>query len=157
MGISKRLQLYLEERQVHYELVEHKPSFTAQQTADAGHISGNKVIKAVVLVCDGEFAMVALPAVYMIDIKKFCGVSGATDVMLATEEEIASLFPGDEVGAEPPIGQLYGLSTFLDTSLEQCSEVYFSAGTHSTLCRMSLHDYLEIAKPVTIGDLSRHV
>jgi Ala-tRNA(Pro) deacylase len=58
-------------------------------------------------------------------------------VRLATEAEFASLFPDCELGAMPPLGELYGLPVYVDESLSVDKEIIFSAGTHRDAIRMN--------------------
>ena len=51
---------------------------------------------------------------------------------------MAELFPDCEVGAEPPIGRLYGMTTLMDESLTADDHVTFQAGTHSDAVTMTL-------------------
>ena len=157
MAISSRLKDFLDAQSVDYEVLEHPEAFTAQETAGAQHVSGANVIKPVVVRCDGQPVMCVLPAIHMIDLDKFQDVSGATKIVLATEAELGDLFPDYPLGAEPPFGRLYGLTVFIDTFFEDIEDVCFNAGTHTEMVRMKFKDYLDLAKPVTMGDFGKHV
>ena len=64
---------------------------------------------------------------------------------LATETEIARLFPDCELGAMPPLGNLRGLPVYVDASLASQDIIAFNAGTH----RDSVHmRYVHFAKLV---------
>ena len=68
------------------------------------------------------------------------------------------LFPDCEIGAVPPVGAAYGLTTLLDASLEDRDEVFFEGGDHETLVRMegsAFLDLLESAEVVEIAGESR--
>jgi Ala-tRNA(Pro) deacylase len=69
------------------------------------------------------------------------------DVMPAPEEEIRSLFPDCDEGAEPPFGNLYGIRTIMDSVLEEEDHIVFQAGTHDQAIRMSMADYLALVQP----------
>jgi Ala-tRNA(Pro) deacylase len=58
-------------------------------------------------------------------------------VSMATEEEIATLFPDCEIGAIPPVGAAYGLETVVDDSFDRVSDIYFEAGDHRSLVHIS--------------------
>ena len=73
---------------------------------------------------------------------------GATeDVELAGEAEIGQMFPNCELGAEPPIGCMFGLPTLMDESLFAHDRVTFQAGTHQDAVTMTLADYRKVAQP----------
>ena len=69
-------------------------------------------------------------------------------VRLATENEIATLYPACEAGAMPPFGPLYGQRVFVDTTLVAEPEIVFNAGTHTDAIRMHYDDFADLAKPV---------
>jgi len=77
-------------------------------------------------------------------------------VSLIDEQHLAQLFPDCEVGAAPPIGRLYGLTTLMDESLVADDHVTFQAGTHSDAVTMTLADYRRVAQP-EIAYFGRHL
>ena len=46
-------------------------------------------------------------------------------------------FPGCEVGAMPPFGNLYDMEVFVAESLTEDEEIAFNAGSHTELIKMS--------------------
>ena len=69
---------------------------------------------------------------------------------LATEQEFATLFPGCELGAMPPFGNLYGLDTYVTKSLADDEEIAFNAGTLTELVRMPYRDFERVVHPKAI-------
>jgi len=67
-------------------------------------------------------------------------------VELAEESEIGGMFEDCELGAEPPFGNLYGLTTIIDKALKDDDHITFQAGTHGKAIRMSIADYLRLTK-----------
>src|SRR4051812_12429809 len=110
------LQNYLDEQGVNYRLSHHDPIYTSQDLAATEHIPGRKVIKPVVVKADGQWVMCALPASYRVDIGELRQQLRAEDVKLADEQTLERLFPECELGAEPPIGKLFGMPTLMDES-----------------------------------------
>src|SRR5438093_4082001 len=104
---------FLDEQGVRYRLSHHETAFTSQELAQLEHVSGKKVIKPVVVKADGQFVLCALPASYFVDISELRQQLGARDVELADEPTLQELFPDCELGAEPPIGRLFGLETLM--------------------------------------------
>ena len=149
------LQSYLDEQGVHYRLSHHPPAFTSQDLAAAEHISGRKVIKPVVVRADGQWFMCALPASHRIDLQELREQLRADDVTLADEQILARLCPDCELGAEPPIGKLFGMPTLMDESLVQDDTVTFQAGTHTDSVTMPLAEYRHISG-AEIAHFGRH-
>jgi Ala-tRNA(Pro) deacylase len=141
------VQNYLDQMGVNYRLSRHDTTYTAQDLAAAEHIPGRKVIKPVVVKADGQFFMCALPASHRVDLDTLRDQLQARDVELAQENELQQMFPECEVGAEPPIGRMFGIPTLMDESLFADDRVTFQAGTHRDAVTMSLADYRRVAMP----------
>jgi Ala-tRNA(Pro) deacylase len=60
----------------------------------------------------------------------------SSDVDMASEEQIGTLFPDCERGAVPALGPAYGLNVVVDDSLAQQPDVYFEAGDYANLVHM---------------------
>src|SRR5437763_7694129 len=111
------VQDFLDQQGVHYRLSRHDTTYTAQDLAAAEHIPGRKVIKPVVIKADGAFVLCALPASHRIDLETLRDQLQCDDIELAGEQEIAEIFEQCELGAQPPIGCMFGLPTVMDESL----------------------------------------
>ena len=142
-----KLQSILDDMGVNYRVSHHPTVYTAQMLAEAEHVPGRKVIKPVVVQADGEFVMCALPACYRVDIEELKDQLQAQDVRLVEEPKLTELFPDCELGAAPPIGRLYGMTTLMDESLIADDRVTFQAGTHDAAVTMSLAEYRRVAQP----------
>ena len=149
------LQSYLDRFNVNYQMSEHPVVYTAQALAQAEHVSGHRVIKPVLVECDGQMVMCALPACDRIDLDALRENLDAERVRLADEETLRQVFRECEVGAEPPIGALFGLPTIADESLLRQERVMFQAGTHHAAVTMSMDDYRRLAQP-GIGRFAIH-
>lgn len=156
MAISPKLKQYLDNEKISYEVLQHSAAFTAQEVAGAQHVPGKHAMKTVIVKADGKFVMCLLPATHLLDLKKFKEAIKATDVTLATEGDLAKLFPEYDIGAEPPFGQLFNLDVYADKSFDPNATVIFNAGTHTDTVRLKYSDYLRAAKP-KIGDFGKHI
>jgi Ala-tRNA(Pro) deacylase len=145
--LPKRLTSFLEERGVDYEVIHHRRDFTAQQTAADTHTPGREFAKAVFLCLDGDYAMAVLPAHRKIDLEAVRAMLGVKEARLATEDEIERLCPDCEVGAAPPLGNLYDLPVYMSEELTRDEQITFNAGTHEDAIRMLFQDYRELAQP----------
>jgi Ala-tRNA(Pro) deacylase len=141
------LRSYLDQSGVQYQWLHHDMAYTAQELAQREHTSGRKVIKPVVVEADGQHLLCALPAAYQVDLERLREELHATAAKLADEQTMQQLFKDCELGAEPPIGGMFGLPTLMDESVEAQDEVTFQAGTHQDAVRMSVEDYMRITNP----------
>jgi len=147
---------YLEASESTYEVRSHRPVFTAQQMAQEEHIHGMNVAKPVIVKADGLYYMCVLPACCKIDFDALKSVLEASEVFLVDEKELASLFPGCQIGAEPPFGSLYGLPTIMDERLNEDEFVVFQDGSHDEAIKLELSEYLRLESP-RVYAFSRHL
>jgi Ala-tRNA(Pro) deacylase len=146
MAVQKLID-YLNENKVKYVLINHSSAYTASEVAASAHIKGQELAKTLIVKADGKLAMIVLPAKYKVNFDMLRDHTDAGNIELAEESEFAPLFPDCETGAMPPFGNLYGLKTYLDKTLEYDEEIAFNAGDFHQLVRMKLNDYLDLVKP----------
>lgn len=152
--IVPKLKEFLDEQQIEYSLLPHMETFTAQETAEVAHVHGNELAKTVMVKIDGQIAMAVLPANYNVDFIRLQEVTNATVVTLANEEEFAGMFPECEVGAMPPFGNLWNMDVYVAAKLAEDDTIFFNAGNHTELMRMSFADFEQLVHP-HIGEFSR--
>ncbi len=138
---------FLDKSKVNYEITEHTSTFTAQHMAAVEHEPGRFVAKPVIVKADGKYIMCVLPACYKIDMSKLKAQLGAKSLTLAEENEIGTLFDDCQLGAEPPFGNLYDLTTIIDKTLAEDDHITFQAGSHEKTIRMTMDDYVKLAEP----------
>ena len=141
---------YLDENNVHYNIINHPIAFTAQGIAHAAHISGKMFAKSVLLKVDGKLTMMVLPAHMKIDIEAVKGYFKADDVTMASESEFKSYFPDCEIGGMPPFGHLYGLDVYVSKELSNDNYIAFNAGNHSELVVISFLDFKKLESPTVM-------
>lgn len=156
MDASHPIRQMLESQQIAYQVLEHPIAFTALEIAEAQHIPGREVVKAVIVKIDGKLAMCVLPAIHKIGFPKLLQALHAKKGELVSEGLIAQLFPEYEVGAMPPFGDLAGLMVYLDKSLEENEQIVFNAGSHMEVIQIKYKDYIRLLNPVIL-DFGVHI
>ncbi len=142
-----RVTEFLDQAGVNYEICEHVPVFSAQGLAAIEHEHGKYVAKPVIVRADNRYIMCVLPAPRKVGLHRLKEQLDAESVELADEDEIGALFPDCELGAEPPFGNLYELSTVIEKSLEDDDHILFQAGSHAKALRMDMADYRAVVHP----------
>jgi Ala-tRNA(Pro) deacylase len=150
MPLSDRLRGFLDSHHAEYSLSAHPNAVTAREVAVAEHLPAREVAKSVVVFGDGEYYMIVLPANRLLDFREAHLALGLSQVRLATEDELSKLFPDCELGAMPPVGSLYGLPVYLDSSLAAEDAIAFNAGTHQDVIHMRTADYRKIVRPLVV-------
>jgi Ala-tRNA(Pro) deacylase len=143
-----KLMGYLDEQGVKYVTIRHSPAYTAQEIAESAHVSGKDFAKTVMVKLDEGMAMAVLRGDDRLDVELLRTLAGARDARLADEAEFRDLFPGVDVGAMPPFGNLWELPVYADEALAADHEIAFNAGSHSTLLRLAWADYRRLVAPV---------
>ncbi len=144
---AKKLKEFLDSKGARYVLVSHAPACTAQEIAAEAHIPGKELAKTVMVKIDGTISMAVLPASYVVDFDLLKAAAGASEVTLASESEFKDLFPGCELGATPPFGNLYDVPVYVDRSLAEDEEIAFNAGSLKELFRMAYSDFEGLVGP----------
>jgi Ala-tRNA(Pro) deacylase len=142
------LETFLQEKGIRYEKHAHPVTYTAQALADAEHVSGYMVAKPVVVTGAKGHAVCVLPAPRHLDLQKVASALGWPVTHLATEEQMAALFPDCELGAEPPIGALYGLPTVMEQELEGDEFLVMQAGSHREAVKVDREDWQRAVRPI---------
>lgn len=146
MPVAK-LKEYLDANAVKYVTISHSKAFTAMEVAESAHVQGKEMAKTVVVNLDGKLAMAVLPAVQKVDLELLRKNTGAASLELAREQDFRADFPGCEVGAMPPFGNLYGLDVYVEPRLSADKEIAFNAGSHTELIRLAYKDFERLVKP----------
>jgi Ala-tRNA(Pro) deacylase len=145
--LLKKISDFLDNNNVRYVVITHSPAYTAQGIAALAHIPGRQMAKTVIVRDQDKYIMTVLPASQHIDLRALREVLGATDVHIAHESEFEKLFPGCELGAMPPFGNLFGMPVFCEATLRNERQIAFNAGTHRELIQMEFDDFLDLVMP----------
>lgn len=156
MKCRERMEQYLRENGVGFEVKTHSQAFTMQEVAAALHVPGRQVAKVVMVTADGNLVMLVLAAPDRLDFAKVRGMLAARRVSLAEEQEFAGVFPDCETGAMPPFGNQYELATYVDQALAQEGDIVFRIGTHRETLKVAYADYARLAKPM-VADFARRL
>jgi Ala-tRNA(Pro) deacylase len=145
--IPESIQHYLHDHHVPFLRHWHPRAVTAQELAQALHVTGYRVAKSVIVRADQQLWICLIPAVETLDLEKVGEALGTREARLATEDEFANLFPECELGAEPPFGKLYGLPVVMDESLGVAEDLLLRAGSHEEALEVSVEDFIGLEAP----------
>ena len=154
--IPDSIQHYLRRNRVRYERYWHPRAVSAQELAEALHVSGWRVAKSVIILADRQPWIFVIPAAGTVDLNLVRDILGARHVRLATEDEFSRRFPECELGAEPPFGELYGLPVAVDESLSRTERLLFRAGSHEETLEMRFQDFATLEWPLVASFIHEH-
>jgi Ala-tRNA(Pro) deacylase len=155
MSIAPTLRRYLAAENIQYDEIPHEPTMSSTRTAQACHISGDRVAKGIVLRRNGGYMLAVMPASHHLDLSELSARFG-DGVEMANETEIHRLFADCAYGAVPAVGACYGLDLIVDDSIEKQPEIYMDAGDHETLLHLSHAQFARLTANALHGRISIH-
>ena len=153
MTIATTLQQHLANEGVRFDVLMHAHTQSASETAQASHISGRHIAKAVVLKDAQGFLLAVLPASHHIHLNALRRLV-EREVELASEEEAACLFGDCETGALPADGDAYGVPTVVDETLAEQPDIYIEGGDHRTLLHIKGDEFRHLMTGARMGRFS---
>jgi len=146
MPLINRWLEYLNQMQVRYSHSVHPRAETARATAEAERVPAHEFAKTVVYFSETGFGLAVVPADEFVDMSRLARLLELRFVRLATEAELAELFPDCELGAMPPFGDTCEMPVTVDAAIAG-EFIAFTLGTHRDVIRMSFADFQRLAKP----------
>lgn len=154
--LTRKVQQLLDAGETPYGILPHREVFTAQEAAETSHVSGRRLAKVLIArEHDGRYLMVVLPAPCRVDLAAVREAAGSRRLSLATERELAALFPDCDMGAMPPFGSLYDLPVYVDACFPRAGDFFFQAGNHQEVVRIRYEEFERLAHPV-VGEFCLH-
>jgi Ala-tRNA(Pro) deacylase len=155
MSISNTVRSFIETQDVSFEVIAHKHTQSSKESAGAAHVKSSQLAKAVIVKEGDDFMMAIVPSDYRVHLGKLQQLFDR-EVGLATENELAQLFPDCEMGAIPPLGTAYKMITLVDRALLNRPEVYFESGDHEHLIKVSGEEFAHLLGDAEAVDISRY-
>jgi Ala-tRNA(Pro) deacylase len=147
---------FLDQAGVEHEVLEHEPTYSATEEAQATGEEPRHTAKTLLLHDHAGWRIAVLPATHRLDLDKARRLLGGTrHLRLATEQELAEEFPSFDVGTLPPVGAPLPLPEAVDVRLLYRDHVVFPAGDHRHGVRLDPRDLIRLAEP-RVGDLCEH-
>lgn len=156
MAIANKVRNYLTEKGVKFDVVIHSYTPSSMQTAEAAHVPGDQLAKAVVVKDKEGYIMVVTSATRKVDLEELRSRTHRK-LELAEEDEIMKLFTDCEIGAIPAVGPAYGMEVMVDDSIGGQQDIYFEAGDHVELVHVSGDQFKGLMPGAGHGRFSYHV
>lgn len=157
MTIATTLRDYLDTRGVRYELIPHMHTGCSSETAAAAHVPGDQLAKGVLLEDELGYVMAVIPSTHHVEMGHLRMHLHRHNLGLAREQELEPLFRDCEAGALPPLGEAYGLNVVVDDTLTAQPDIYFEAGDHVDVVRISGSDFRRLTGNADHASFSRRI
>lgn len=142
--VTQRLEHWLREAGVAFEIFEHAPVHTSEEAARARGTRLEEGAKALVVRAEDRYVHLVLPAHLKADNTLLRALLGTRKLRFATPEELSAL-TGCAPGAVPPFGNLFGLPVLVDEELCRNERVAFNAGSNSVSVTMRGGDLVRLS------------
>ncbi len=150
----KKLENYLNDKKVKYNVLAHKTVYTAMDKALTLRADPKSVIKSCFIkITPKNYAIGMISADKIIDFKKLKdvikkwlkkqGIKPIGKIDFADEKWMKKILLG-KVGAHPPFGELYKLPTFIDSALFKSKKLIMNAGEYEKSIELTLKDFNKI-------------
>jgi len=144
--VFQRIIKLLSNKNIKYQLLEHKPVFTSEQAAKLRGTSLRIGAKALIFLADKRPIMIVISGDKKVDTRKFKNMFKIKNLVMATPGEVERLMD-IKVGAIHPLGNLHNLPVYVDESLNRNKKIVFNAGLHDKSIKMEYQDYCKLVKP----------
>ncbi|MDP2864559.1 MAG: YbaK/EbsC family protein [bacterium] len=155
MAIPQKIIKFLEKNKVKYEPVKHKTVYTAHDKAATLRVPEKIVGKTLVMKFDRNVGLVLIPVNKNLDKVKFKKVAKAKSVDFVKEAWMKKNLKGVKVGAFPPFGNLFKLSTFVDRGLMRQSEIIVNGGDYIWSIKITPANFKKLVPDLVIGNFSK--
>lgn len=147
MALAQRIDQFLNDHHIDYDVIRHRHTDSAVNTAHAAHLPEPSVMKAIVTrdKLDGGHLMAIIPASNRLNLSRLNYIAHR-QLQLEDEAGLAGLFPDCEVGAVPPLGEAYQMEVVWDDALQEQTDVYLEAGDHECLIHLDGREFRNLLK-----------
>ena len=182
MAISKKIIKYLDDNKYKYEIIEHRTTYTAWDTAQTEKVKPQEVGKTLVLKVDNDWTVAVIPSNRNLDKKKLLklvnayrksafaptGAKAMADkkaskdkekkfkpykkIEFAKEPWMKKNIPG-KLGATPPFAGILKSEIFVDKLVLKNKKIYLGSGEYDASIRVSASQYMKKENPI-IGSFS---
>lgn len=149
-NLHDKLVSYLKEKTIEFKHLDHVETKTSEESAKARGTTIEQGAKALVMFADSKPVLVVLSAAAKLNNNQFKKLFEIKDLRMATPDEVEKI-SGVIIGAVPPFGNLFNVTTYIDNGLLALSEIAFNAGSRTSSIIMKSADLVKLINPQT-GD-----
>ena len=145
--LKARIEKFLEERKIQYNLIEHRIVYTAYDKAATLKVPAKTIGKTLVVKFNKEYGLVLIGADKLLDKIKFKKAVNkwlkeqdkktAKNINFVKELWMKKNLKGAKVGAIPSFGQIWKLPTFVDKILLKNKKIIVAGGDYNLSIEIS--------------------
>jgi len=158
MAVLKSLINLLEKHKIKYQVIDHKKTYTALDTAETQHLKPQEIVKTLVIKLGAKkYILALLPAnknLNKVKLKKEVnkwlkkdGLKVVKTVEFAKEAWMKKNLKG-KLGAAVPFGGLSKLPAFIDRALLRQKDLIINTGDYQKSIKLAAKKFLEVEEMV---------
>lgn len=151
MAVPRRIAHYLYFHDIDFRAIQQDENAVAQGAAPPSCPQARNIARVVVVRTEDSYYMLVLPRGRAVRIDSIRQTLQLPHCRLATESEIADIFPDCEAGAVPALGNLYDVPVVLDETFGKDENICFSGGTRQDLLLMRYCDFAELTQASVVS------
>jgi Ala-tRNA(Pro) deacylase len=151
--LTRRIVDLLETNGVAFRLLRHPAVLTSEEASRVRGTPLEAGAKALVCHADDRIVLIVVPADARLDNRAFRQRAGVKNVRMIDPERVQELV-GAPVGAVPPFGSLFGLTTYADQEVTARDLIAFNIGARDVSVTMAGPDYAALERPI-VGPFAR--
>lgn len=151
--LTRRILDLLQSGGVAHQVLRHPPVLTSEEASRVRGTPLEAGAKALVCQADARVVLIVVPADARLDNRAFRQQAGVKNVRMIDPARVEELV-GAPVGAVPPFGSLFGLTTYADTAVVERAQIAFNAGARDVSVTMSGPAYATLEQPI-LGQYAR--
>lgn len=139
---------YLSSNATTFRVLTHPPAYSLADLARIHNLGKRNVVKSELYKADHRLAMAIFPSDRRVDISLLVDALHAREIARVEAWEQEHLFSGCDIGAAPPLGNLYGILVVADPLFELGGPIVFRLCNYSTSLSMDWRDYKNLVSPL---------
>jgi HD-like signal output (HDOD) protein/prolyl-tRNA editing enzyme YbaK/EbsC (Cys-tRNA(Pro) deacylase) len=150
--MADRITRYIKTTGLSFEIIEHTPTTSLQQSARICGFNADQVAQAFLLNSPRGVLMAVLPLSHIIDLAQIKTFT-ALELAISPPDE-TDLFEDCEPGATPPLAIPYKIQAILDTALLNSESIYMIPGNFHQMIKVSGESFERLHHYSLIGNIS---
>jgi Ala-tRNA(Pro) deacylase len=143
MNALHRMERFLDQHMIPFEVVAHPHSQTSAETARAAGVTPNRLAKGVLLEGMGCQMVAMIPADKEVQLGQL-GLEQGIAFSLADEASVSKLFSECDTGVVPGLPNAWGVEMIWDDALMAQPDIFLEAGDHKRLLHIKTRHLRDI-------------
>lgn len=147
MSLQKKLVSYLENHNVHYDILKHRIAYTAYDLAATLRVPEIGVTKALLLKTEQGLILALLSAAHQLDLSRVLKALKAKKVRILKEPEMVIAL---KLGRKPlhAFSKLYKIPIVMERALLKNKSLILPSGTFTESLKLPLKSFLSLENPI---------